>query len=286
MKTEMKRISRMCMVMCMVSLLAFHTSCQNKGIDSAASNAELKERVVDQRFQELIQQARNGNVGAYQSLALCYRDGEGVEKSWINMICMYGIYAQRTGGTIYDVVKFFNEGHSFKLLTEIFSSSSFNENAKENLELLKKKDSVEAEVIEALLKAYTIDDVTAIMPIMCKAEEEGSEVAAVVQLIYYDELGDKEGKEECLIRLAKKYPVFYLFLGDIYDDEYEVRKNFSYIQMAMECYYKADACGMLLPKYAFKLLNMCKNYGEKGMIDLDEKEMERLTLLAERKSSL
>lgn len=81
MKTEMKRMSRMCMVMCMVSLLAFHTSCQNKGIDSAASNAELKERVVDQRFQELIQQARNGNVGAYQSLALCYRDGEGVEKS-------------------------------------------------------------------------------------------------------------------------------------------------------------------------------------------------------------
>lgn len=285
MKTEMKRISSMCMAMCMVSLLAFHTSCQNKGIDSVASNVELKERVVDQRFQELIQQARNGNVGAYQSLALCYRDGEGVEKSWINMICMYGIYAQRTGGTIYDVVKFLNEGHSFKLLTEIFSSSSFNEKAKENLELLKKKDSVEAEVIEALLKAYTIDDVTAIMPILCKAEEEGSEVAAVVQLIYYDELGDKEGKEECLIRLAKKYPVFYLFLRDIYD-EYEDRKNFSYIQMAMECYYKADACGMLLPKYAFKLLNMYKNYGEKGMIDLDEKEMERLTLLAERKSCL
>lgn len=286
MKTEMKRMSRMCMVMCMVSSLAFHTSCQNKGIDSAASNAELKERVVDQRFQELIQQARNGNVGAYQSLALCYRDGEGVEKSWINMICMYGIYAQKTGGTIYDVVKLFDEGHSFKLLTEIFSSSSFNERAKENLELLKKMDSVEAKVIEALLKAYTIDDVTAIMPILCKAEEEGSEVAAIVQLIYYDELGDKEGKEECLIRLAKKYPVFYLFLGDIYDAEYEDRKNFSYIQMALECYYKADACGMLLPKYAFKLLNMCKNYGEKGMIDLDEKEMERLTLLAERKSSL
>lgn len=45
-----------------------------------------------QNVRKLVRQARQGNVQAYESLAICYRDGVKLEKSWINMLCMYEIY--------------------------------------------------------------------------------------------------------------------------------------------------------------------------------------------------
>lgn len=74
-------------------------------MDLESPNVEIKTRAVDQRVQNLIQQARQGDVEAYYSLALCYRDGDGVEKSLLNMICMYAIYNQKTGGEIEDIIE-------------------------------------------------------------------------------------------------------------------------------------------------------------------------------------
>ena len=82
-------MNRLFTILCMVSLLVFHTSCNDSVMDLESPNVEIKTRAVDQRVQNLIQQARQGDVEAYNSLALCYRDGDGVEKSWLNMICMY-----------------------------------------------------------------------------------------------------------------------------------------------------------------------------------------------------
>jgi hypothetical protein len=59
-------------------------------------------------------------------------------------------------------------------------------------------------------------------------------------------------------------------------------EDFSYIQKAIDCYYKADAYGMLNPKYASALLRMYNNFGEKGLLKSDEKEIERLKILAKR----
>ena len=76
-------------MMCMVALLLIQTSCQDDSIDLDNSNVEVKTCVVEQKVQNLIQQVRIGNFEAYKSLALCYRDGDGVEKSYLNMVCMY-----------------------------------------------------------------------------------------------------------------------------------------------------------------------------------------------------
>ena len=73
----------------MASLLMFHTSCNDCDMVLESPSVEMNTRAVDQRVQNLIQQARQGDVEAYKSLALCYRDGDGVEKSWLNMLCMY-----------------------------------------------------------------------------------------------------------------------------------------------------------------------------------------------------
>ena len=73
-------MNRLFTILCMVSLLVFHTSCNDCVMDLESPNVEIKTRAVDQRVQNLIQQARQGDVEAYNSLALCYRDGDGVEK--------------------------------------------------------------------------------------------------------------------------------------------------------------------------------------------------------------
>lgn len=103
-------------ILCIVVMLVFHTSCNDSVRDIESPSVELKTRAVDQRVQNLIQQARQGDVEAYNSLALCYRDGDGVEQSWLNMICMYAIYCQKTGGDIEDVIELLEEGNPFRLI--------------------------------------------------------------------------------------------------------------------------------------------------------------------------
>ena len=52
----------------------------------------------------------------------------------------------------------------------------------------------------------------------------------------------------------------------------------------MGYYYKADAYGMLIPQYAQSLLDMYDNFGQKGLLEYDEQEVERLKILAKRTS--
>ena len=275
-------MNRLFTILCMASLLVFHTSCNDCVMDLESPSVEMKTRAVDQRVQNLIQQARQGNVEAYNSLALCYRDGDGVEKSWLNMLCMYAIYSQKTGGDIEDVVELFDEGHPFRLLFEIMDSSSFYGEVEDKLVQLRQSAPTEAKAIEAAIKSFSMEEATTAMNIFREAEDEGSELAVIFQAIYYDEAKDKTGQEECLTRIAEKYPFFNLMLGESYVRKYDECEDFSYIQKAIDCYYKADAYGMLIPKYANALWGMYDYFGQKGMLEYDEQEVERLKVLAKR----
>ena len=275
-------MNRLFTILCMASLLVFHTSCNDSVMDLESPSAEMKTRTVDQRVQNLIQQARQGDVEAYNSLALCYRDGDGVEKSWLNMLCMYAIYSQKTGGDIENVVELFDEGHPFRLLFEIMDSPSFNEEVEAKLEQLKQSAPAEAKAVEAAKKVFSIEEAKSVLSIIREAEYEGSELAVMLQAIYYDETKDKTGQEECLTRIAEKYPFYNLMLGESYVMKYGECEDFSYIQKAIDCYYKADAHGMLIPKYANALWGMYDYFGQKGMLEYDEQEVERLKVLAKR----
>ena len=275
-------MNRLFAILYMVSMLVFHTSCNESVMDLESPNVEIKTRAVDQRVQNFIQQARQGEVEAYNSLALCYRDGDGVEKSWFNMMCMYAIYSQRTGGDVEDIIVLFEEGHPFRLLFEIMDSPSFNEKVEAKLEQLKQLAPAEAKAIEAAKRAFTMDEANVAMNIFCEAENEGSEMAVIFQVIYYEEAEDKTGQEECLTRIAEKYPFFNLLLGESYVSKYDESEDFSYIQKAIECYYKADEYGMLIPKYANALWGMYDYFGQKGMLEYNEQEVERLKVLAKR----
>lgn len=266
-------------ILCMVLMLVFHTSCNDSGMGIESSSVELKIRALDQRVQHLIKQARQGDVEAYNSLALCYRDGDGVEKSWLNMICMYAIYCQKTGRDIEDVIELFEEGNPFRLIFEMVEMPCSNEDIEAKMDQLRQSAPAEAKAIEVANKVFSMDEATSALAILREAESEGSELAVMLQAIYYD---GKSGQEECMIRIAEKYPFFNLMLGESYVMKYYECEDFSYIHKAIECYYKADAYGMLNPKYANALLEMYENFGQKGWLTSDEKEMERLKILSKR----
>ena len=76
-------MNRLFTFLCIVSLLLFHTSCNEGVMELESSDVELKTRTTEQKVHNLIQQARYGDADAYNSLALCYRDGDGVDKSYL-----------------------------------------------------------------------------------------------------------------------------------------------------------------------------------------------------------
>ena len=275
-------MNKLITILCMVSMLVFHTSCNDSVMDLESPSVEMNTRVVDQRVQNLIQQARLGDVEAYNSLALCYRDGDGVEKSWLNMLCMYAIYYQKTGGDIEDIIELFEEGNPFRLIFETVEMPYSNEEIEAKIELLRLSAPAEAKAVEAAKKAFSLEDATSALNIIREAEAEGSELAVIFQAAYYDQATDKTGQEKYLTRIAEQYPFFNQLLGDLYAKQYGDSDDFSYIQKAIECYYKADAYGMLLPKYANTLCGMYDYFGQKRLIEYDEQEVERLKVLAKR----
>lgn len=182
-------------ILCIVVMLVFHTSCNDSVMDIDSPGVEMKTRAVDQRVQNLIQQARLGDVEAYNSLALCYRDGDGVEQSWLNMICMYAIYCQKTGGDIEDVIELLEEGNPFRLIFEIVEMPCSNEDIKAKMDQLRQSAPAEAKAVEAAKKVFSIEEAKSALSIIREAESEGSELAAILQVIYYDEIKDKKVKK-------------------------------------------------------------------------------------------
>ena len=137
-------------------------------------------------------------------------------------------------------------------------------------------------MFEAAKKVFSEEEATSALSTLREAEAEGSELAVMLQVIYYEEAKDKTGQVECLTRFAEKYPFFNLMLGESYVVKYHDSEDFSYIQKAIDCYYKADEYGMLIPKYANGLWGIYDYFGQKGMLEYDEQEIERLKVLAKR----
>ena len=260
-----------------VSLLLFHTSCNEEVMELGGSGVELETRVTEEKVQNLILQARYGDADAYNSLALCYRDGDGVDRSYFNMLYMYANYCKKTGNGIDKAVELFEEGSPFRLLTEILVSD-LDENTLEKIEQLMTYSPTEA--INAAMDILSDKDTIQALTVICEAENEGSELAALIQLAYYKEKERKDDYEQCLIRLVEKYPFLNLQIGKLYVERYWDSKDFSDIQKAMEYYYKADAYAMLTPRYACGLISIYKHFGKKGLLSCDEHEMERLKNIA------
>ena len=198
------------------------------------------------------------------------------------MLCMYAIYAQKTGREFEDVIEVSKDGNYSWVIYEIMDSPSSDEEIEAQLQWLKQVAPAEVKAVEAAKKADSMSDVASAMAIIREAEDEGSELAVILQLTYYQEGEDKSGFEEYLLRVAGKYPVLNLMLGDLCVGRYRESKDIANIHDAIAYYYKADACGMLVPKYADVLLNLYDYFMQKGELECDDQELERLRVLAQK----
>ena len=266
--------------------LALSTSCNDDFTEINTPSATMHTRAEGQRAESLIQQARAGDSEAYKALALCYRDGDGVKKSWCNMMFSYLIYCEKTGKDFKNIEEIVGEGHPYLLIVRTIDKPIAHLTAKENIAELAQIAPAEARAIEAIKGSRKIEQALNrpdIREALRRAEAEGSETAAMLLAFY---LIDKERSEEEkaeLIRIADKYPYLYQLVDREYIDDCMDGSNIDKLQEMVDYYYRADAHAMLTPAHAGKLCVMRKRLEEAGIIAPDEVETARLWSIMERK---
>ena len=267
-----KLINSLYIILCLLS----YTSCQGNEANLVLENVESSPCMSEQRVNDLILQVRNGDTEAYKSLAYCYRDGDGVEKSYLNAIFMYLVYCQKMGLDLDAAAELYDEGHPYRLLIEILTSSGLDGEVEQKIARLQQLSMADAEVLVPMREFLMNGKDNNVLEILKEAENEGSELAGAMQIIYFEEVKDSVGYQQCLNRLAEKHPFLNMKMAELYGNKYDENEDFSCIRKAMEYYYKADAYGMLSPKGANKLWSIYDYFSWKGMLEYDEDELERI----------
>ncbi len=264
--------------------LALSTSCNDDFTEINTPSTTMHTRAEGQRAESLIQQARAGDSEAYKALALCYRDGDGVKKSWCNMMFCYLIYCEKTGKDFKNIEEIVGEGDPYLLIVRTIDKPIAHLTAKENIAELAQIAPAEARAIEAIKGSRKIEQALNrpdIREALRRAEAEGSETAAMLLAFYLIERSEEEKAE--LIRIADKYPYLYQRFDREYIDDCMDGSNIDKLQEMVDYYYRADAHAMLTPAHAGKLCVMRKRLEEAGIIAPDEVETARLWSIMERK---
>ena len=269
-------------LLCMVAWMVGYTSCQDDALEQGSSSENVQLEVKNEKVKKLIQQARNCDAEAYKALALCYQDGEGVGRSWLNMLCMYFIYAKGTGQDLFSVVCELEEDNPCRLIPVLLNSSS-SEELKDKIDQFEDALLMEVKAFRVIENVLSNEMDSTALTLLEEAEREGSELGALMQVFYYEVAKDEAGLEQCLNRLAGRFPFLNSLIGERFASKYLESGVAADIQKAVEYYYKADEWGMLTPWYAAELLEICECYGDKGLFDCSETEMERLRKIANLK---
>ena len=194
---------------------------------------------------------------------------------------MYNIYCQKTGKKFEDIIELLDERHPYRLLVEIMLSPSFDEEVEMKFSQLQQVAPEEAKWIEALRT-----NPANMLEILQEAENEGSELAGILQTFHYVESKDTINYEHSLTRLATKHPFLYTEIALIHNSKYDADNDFSHIQKVLECYYQADSFGMLSPRKANELWSLYDYFSQKGLIEYDEIEVERLKRIVKKENKI
>ena len=273
------------MVLC-AGTLALSTSCNDDFTEISTPSTTMQTRAGGQRAESLIQQARAGDSEAYKALALCYRDGDGVKKSWCNMMFSYLIYCEKTGKEFKNIEEIVSEGDPYLYIIRTIDKPISRLAAKEKIAELAQVAPAEAKAIEAVKDLKKIEDAIYrpdIHKALRQAEAEGSETAAMLLAFYLISKERNEEEKAELIRIADKYPYLYQLFDREYIDDCMDGSNIDKLQEMVDNYYRADAHAMLTPAHAGKLCAMRKRLEEAGIITPDEVETARLWSIMERK---
>ncbi len=265
-------------ILCCAFILLCGTSCEGH-MDIENSPVSQETITPDPRIEKLIQQARLGEIEAYDALAVCYRDGDGVKQSVFNMMTMYMLSCDRSGKDIEDVIKSLDENHPLRALTDVLDHPRVEDIPQEAVTKLRNVSPADAIIYDAIYAFECMNDTLASQQLLKDAEAKGSDMACVLQVLLYEELENQEQYEQSLHKYADRFPVLYVKLGDLSmrDDSEE---NW---EQAVKYYTLADNNGMLTERGALALSSAYRMLEKEGKMKCDPQEIARLEALAQHK---
>lgn len=242
-------------VILLCSLLAFTSSTTANPIPTTGKlRIQTAGTVPKSEIRKLVRQARNGSVEAYETLAACYRDGNGLPQSYFNMFMTYRLACKKTGRDVLEILETLDEKHPFRLLIEMLNHREIERIPPESVERLRKVSPADARVFDAICTVELGKDPKAALCLLKQAEAEGSEMACIFHTLVLDHTNDTEGYRKALRRYAKQFPSLYIQLGESYLTDTADKKE---LRQAAKYYRRADLRGMLSGTDARNLLSIC-----------------------------
>ncbi len=224
----------------------------------------------------LMDRARWGDGQAYLQLADCYKDGAGVQKDFLGMMCM--AMQARAYGAIKEENDYF-----LRLSDENNFKRYFNLVNKSSRELREGKDSIKAQLAEmddpdalALYGIVSIEggDTAEGFETIRKAADYGSNLAVILNT-FSSRKGAICPDRYKLELVAERIPVAYKILGRLClapDENGNIDEG-----LAASYYLKAEEHALLSRREARWLVGY---YREGGDIRLNEEDVRRLEMLA------
>lgn len=230
------------------------------------------------QIESLIRQARQGKVEAYDSLAICYRDGNGVKQCDFNMLTMHILSLKKRG---YDETKVIHSAEltpSLRLLIEVLNHPRMRDVPQDSIAKLRNISPADALIYDAISALECNHDTIASLQFVQKAVAQGSNMASIMELTIYELLGDKEKLEQNLHKYARKFPILYVKLGEFYMQD----DSADHLEKAVKYFNLADKYGMLTIKGARSLSTTYRMLEKEGKTICDPQEMARLERLSQQ----
>ena len=264
-------------LLCCALALVCHTSCERyTDIENDLGTQDAIK--PDSKVVELIQRARQGEAEAYDALAACYRDGDGVKQSMFNMMSMYMLSCKKSGRNINDVLKPLDPHHPLRLLMNVLDHVRIEDASPEQIAELRSVSPADALIYDAIYALECENDSIASEQLFQEAEAKGSEMACVLHISLYEHLGDMEKCEQALHRYAERFPILHVKLGNL-----SLEKE--HWEQAVVYYSAADRHGMLTARGARGLSNAYARLEAEGKMKCDRQEMARLKVLSNPNSN-
>lgn len=266
------------LILCCALVLLCSTSCEEH-MDIMHCSISQEAKVPDPKIEKLIQKARLGEIEAYDALAVCYRDGDGVKQNIFNMMTMYALSCKKSGKDIEDVIMSLDEDHPLRLLKDMLNHGRVEDIPQETVVKLRSVSPADAMIYDAIYAIESKNDTLASQQLLKEAAAEGSDMACILQIFLYAEFGNQEQYEQSLHKYAERFPVLYVKLGDLsMRDDSE-----GHWEQAVKYYTLADNNGMLTERGALALSSVYRMLEKEGKMKCDLKEMARLEVLAQHK---
>lgn len=231
-------------------------------------------------FNSLVEKARWGDGQAFLRLADCYREGVGVKKDFLGMMCM-AVQSARHGG-IDDEKNYFNaipDDDEYRKCFYLMDKSSRQLREGQD-SILRELDAIDNPDVLTLRGVVTVESGDAVegMEIIRKAAEGGSSFAELL-LALPDWKGSERPDADKLLQIAEKIPVAYKILGRmcLEPDENGYRNE----EQAAYYYLKAEEKAMLGRLDALWLLSYHKDGGNIQLTEEDVRRLEAFSRLPE-----